>query len=986
MINELEKSGSLNKFDAQLMRIFVEGHDYGYSVDLKDAKFLDKVQEVWQKIGRIVGYSEQKTIEIAQKIRDMVAFYSNFPEVVQWKINQLKEDPAYKHLSEGDLKKVATALAGKESYMVSRVIAHGTTSIVPVMEKLKAQGFDENQALGLALMFAAHHTGYPITMVNQFVIAGIIPAEYVPVLLITDLPSTGVTNTDESLRQKMADASAQLLNIPPAQARYYATLGYALDRITPARMMSIFHMNTFDLKDDGSYTGQIIWSGAGETIKKYPLIITNIKDPKQFTVSEVFRLTILNLQKEAEAAIKSAELMNNGLPEPNNELASKLRDLINQRAAFEINQTQEMHQKILTMLKEKLPQFSGDLTDIDALIRQAVSAKIPMGDPYRASLEYLLGFLITIKTSALAQDHIKSITGLVKKQAGVDQLIANILKSSLLGAYFDEETLAALIQAPGVSLQEFAKGKAIITQGELGGDMYVIQSGDVNIIVDDGKTVSTVATRHAGEILGEIGALTGVRRTATVIAASDKVTVVHIPASEGRRMIEANVRAFLGVMQERLASQNQTDAGAHRFSRNLNGEPFKNGPNASQLLDRINGPLLGQLDAIDPNLVVMDVAGFRYPIQFFHNEGRGMDILRISETLLTAPDNKSVGFLLDLMKHIRRQGSVKAETATEQAVNLVQGYFEFLKEYIKANPKDRTLSNFNLPLGGLIEHYRNSPENQIALEPLTFLYNFNSQLRYFVDNDERLMAQIGDLSKNLLQLFTTLSEFPIAESTDLRAKIDVVFLEAPKPNDFLPAFKNMPPPDTGFYAKEEKRIGKAQDPKNIQEEAARFQMAGFTGEQLRLITQAFSQRNVTGAMYLLGPSERVLVYSNVIGRYFDIGPTPFHQQDPVMQQMIVTDAMQFMSDIADQVDKAMKAGNRRDNAAFSKYGGIDFNSANLHLQIKRDGNGVPFPLAQQDMAQLSNIQGFIPEIIEIRSAVNIPILSELQQKLQSSSV
>jgi len=70
----------------------------------------------------------------------------------------------------------------------------------------------------------------------------------------------------------------------------------------------------------------------------------------------------------------------------------------------------------------------------------------------------------------------------------------------------------------------------------------------------------------------------------------------------------------------------------------------------------------------------------------------------------------------------------------------------------------------------------------------------------------------------------------------------------------------------------------------------------------------------------------------------------------------------------------------------SLYGGIDLNSANLNFQIKRDGRGVPLPLGQQDMAQLSRIQGFIPEIIEIKSAVNLPIISELQQKLQSTAV
>ena len=68
----------------------------------------------------------------------------------------------------------------------------------------------------------------------------------------------------------------------------------------------------------------------------------------------------------------------------------------------------------------------------------------------------------------------------------------------------------------------------------------------------------------------------------------------------------------------------------------------------------------------------------------------------------------------------------------------------------------------------------------------------------------------------------------------------------------------------------------------------------------------------------------------------------------------------------------------------SAPGGIDFNAVNLNLQIKRDGNGVPLPLAQQDMAQLSRIQGLECEIIEIKPAVNLPILSELQQKLQAS--
>jgi hypothetical protein len=61
----------------------------------------------------------------------------------------------------------------------------------------------------------------------------------------------------------------------------------------------------------------------------------------------------------------------------------------------------------------------------------------------------------------------------------------------------------------------------------------------------------------------------------------------------------------------------------------------------------------------------------------------------------------------------------------------------------------------------------------------------------------------------------------------------------------------------------------------------------------------------------------------------------------------------------------------------STKGGIDFNSSNLNLLIKRDGAGVPLPLALQDVASLSRIKGFFPVILEIKSARNLPIFSEL---------
>ena len=58
-------------------------------------------------------------------------------------------------------------------------------------------------------------------------------------------------------------------------------------------------------------------------------------------------------------------------------------------------------------------------------------------------------------------------------------------------------------------------------------------------------------------------------------------------------------------------------------------------------------------------------------------------------------------------------------------------------------------------------------------------------------------------------------------------------------------------------------------------------------------------------------------------------------------------------------------------------GGIDLNSANLAMMIKRDGRGIVLPLNQQDMAQLSNIKGLDPIILSIKPASETPEFSKL---------
>ena len=54
------------------------------------------------------------------------------------------------------------------------------------------------------------------------------------------------------------------------------------------------------------------------------------------------------------------------------------------------------------------------------------------------------------------------------------------------------------------------------------------------------------------------------------------------------------------------------------------------------------------------------------------------------------------------------------------------------------------------------------------------------------------------------------------------------------------------------------------------------------------------------------------------------------------------------------------------------YGGIDLARSNLDMQIERDGNGVPLPIAQQDLDHL-RVAGFVPVVMNIRPASSLLI-------------
>ena len=66
--------------------------------------------------------------------------------------------------------------------------------------------------------------------------------------------------------------------------------------------------------------------------------------------------------------------------------------------------------------------------------------------------------------------------------------------------------------------REYKKGDIILQEGDLGGEMFIIKSGSVDVIKRDDKKEIVLATLERGDFFGEMAILENVPRTARVIA------------------------------------------------------------------------------------------------------------------------------------------------------------------------------------------------------------------------------------------------------------------------------------------------------------------------------------------------------------------------------------------------------------------------------------------------------------------------------------
>ena len=70
--------------------------------------------------------------------------------------------------------------------------------------------------------------------------------------------------------------------------------------------------------------------------------------------------------------------------------------------------------------------------------------------------------------------------------------------------------------------------------------------------------------------------------------------------------------------------------------------------------------------------------------------------------------------------------------------------------------------------------------------------------------------------------------------------------------------------------------------------------------------------------------------------------------------------------------------------AAPRRGGIDFNPANLHIKVEKNGKGVIIPIPDEKILNMT-IEGFVPTIINVTPITNLPLLLGIAQPQEKPS-
>lgn len=184
----------------------------------------------------------------------------------------------------------------------------------------------------------------------------------------------------------------------------------------------------------------------------------------------------------------------------------------------------------------------------------------------------------------------------------VEERIALLGTIPLFGSFSPQDVRAI---AAMFTEHSFGKGETVTREGEAASDFMVLVSGELE--VSSGTPPRVVGRLGPGEVLGEMAALLGEGRTATVIA-SRRSTVLALSEREFQRIVASDAKALATVsriLAQRLASRmrdDKADVGTRLISivgePDLKGKSLVAGALASLLAESVGGEAV--LVRLDP--------------------------------------------------------------------------------------------------------------------------------------------------------------------------------------------------------------------------------------------------------------------------------------------------------------------------------------------------------------------------------------------------
>ncbi|OQV17083.1 cAMP-dependent protein kinase type I-alpha regulatory subunit [Hypsibius exemplaris] len=122
-------------------------------------------------------------------------------------------------------------------------------------------------------------------------------------------------------------------------------------------------------------------------------------------------------------------------------------------------------------------------------------------------------------------------TEIVPKDPSITEALSKAIQKNVLFSHLDDAEKRDIFEA--MFPVEFAKDETIIRQGDEGDNFYVIESGQVDILVNE----AYVGSLSEGASFGELALIYGTPRAATIIAKVNKVKLFGLDRNTYRRIL-----------------------------------------------------------------------------------------------------------------------------------------------------------------------------------------------------------------------------------------------------------------------------------------------------------------------------------------------------------------------------------------------------------------------------------------------------------------